>query len=324
MEVYFDPATVATLRGVFRFVVPEAVLLAVACVLFLGGTVRGGSRHVWGGVALAGLAAAALAALAQPRLPTAELVPTVSSIWPDALAHFTRVVALVGGAVLVLLSWDEVPDAVAAEYHGCLLLIAAGTSLTGLSNELITLFTALELISIPTYVLLYLPRTDRPAQEAAVKYFLLSIFSSGLLLFGFSYLYGLTGTTNIPAILEAFEGTEAGAGGPPVLALVAVVMVVAGLGFRITAVPFHFYAPDVYQGAPTAGAALLAFVPKLAGFVALIRVLGYAGPIRDMLGPTVYTGLTLRMQVPLLLWILAAITMTLGAFGVLAVLNTGA
>jgi NADH-quinone oxidoreductase subunit N len=190
------------------------------------------------------------------------------------------------------------------------LLIVAGTSLAGFANELITLFLALELISIPTYVLLYLPRPDRPAQEAAVKYFLLSIFSSGLLLFGFSYLYGLTGTTNVPALLEAFAGAETA--GPPPVALAAVVMVVAGLGFRITAVPFHFYAPDVYQGAPTSGAALLAYIPKVAGFVALIRLLGYAGPVRDLVGPAGYAGLTLKMQVPLLLWILAAITMTLG------------
>ena len=116
-----------------------------------------------------------------------------------------------------------------------------------------TLFLALELISIPTYILLYLPRVDRPAQEAAAKYFLLSIFSSAFLLFGFSYLYGLTGTTNIPAMLEAIAGAEGSGAGPPALAIAAIVMVVAGLGFRITAVPFHFYAPDVYQGRRPAG-----------------------------------------------------------------------
>jgi NADH-quinone oxidoreductase subunit N len=306
---YYDPSTVATLRDVFRYLVPEAVLLVVACVLFLGATCGCGNRRVWGTVALAGLLAAAVAAFFGPA--RSDLVPTISPIWPDTLATFTRILALVGGAILVLVSWDEVPDAVAGEFHGCLLLIAASTSLTGLANELITLFVALELISIPTYVLLYLPRSDRPAQEAAIKYFLLSIFSSAMLLLGFSYMYGLTGTTNVPAMLEAFAANDA-ATIPAPLALVAVVMIVAGLSFRITAVPFHFYAPDVYQGAPTSGAALLAFVPKVAGFVALIRLLGYAGPVHDLLGPTGYVGLTLKMQVPLLLWILAAISMTLG------------
>src|SRR5262249_18467454 len=157
-----------------------------------------------------------------------------------------RVVALIGGAALVLLSWEEVPDAYAGEFHGCLLLVVAGTALVGAANELITLFLALEVISIPTYVMLYLPRSDRPAPEAAGKYFLLSVFSSAVVLLGFSYLYGLTGTTNLPALLQALSVDDpTGQVGLPPLVLVAVVLAVAGLGFRITAVPFHFYAPDV-------------------------------------------------------------------------------
>src|SRR5205085_3310632 len=185
----------------------------------------------------------------------------------------------------------------------CLLLVTAGTALTAAAGELITLFLALELISIPTYVLLYLPRADRPAQEAAVKYFLLSIFSSALLLFGFSYLYGLTGTTNLAAILDALSGDAGGTAG---LALVAVVMVVAGLGFRITAVPFHFYAPDVYQGTATANAALLAFVPKVAGFVALLRLLGFVLPSAPLAGEADLhrVGTALSEQTPILLWFL--------------------
>src|SRR5262249_41042953 len=131
----------------------------------------------------------------------------------------------------------------------------------------------LEMISIPTYVLLYLPRVDTASQEAALKYFLLSVFSSALLLFGFSYLYGLVGTTNIPALVDALDRSRQTR--LPGVALAALVMVLAGLGFRITAVPFHFYAPDVYQGTTSSAAALLAFVPKAAGFIALIRVLGY-------------------------------------------------
>jgi NADH-quinone oxidoreductase subunit N len=150
-----------------------------------------------------------------------------------------------------------------------------------------------------------------------MKYFLLSIFSSALLLFGFSYLYGLSGTTNIPALLDALRPKSATpeAHRLPGLALVAVVMVVAGLGFKITAVPFHFYAPDVYQGASTSAAALLAFIPKVAGFVVLLRVLGYV-----WLENVALEGLTLGVPVPtLLFWILATVTMTIG--NVLALLQ---
>jgi NADH-quinone oxidoreductase subunit N len=300
--VYYDPAVTATLQSVFGLVVPEAILVAAACVLFLGATVRGG-RGLWAGAALVALSLATAAFFANPG-STAQLLPTVCPIWPDGLTFFVRIASLVTAVVLVLLTWSEVSDAVAGEYYGCLLLITAGVNLTAASNELITLFLALELISIPTYVLLYLARNDRPAQEAAVKYFLLSVFSSGMVLFGFSYLAGQTGTTNIPALLDAYAGT--GDGRLPVLALVAVVFIVCGLGFRITAVPFHFYAPDVYQGTSTGAAALLAVVPKLAGFAALVRLLGLVGPLRSE------PALAIDYHVSLLFWILAAITMTLG------------
>jgi NADH-quinone oxidoreductase subunit N len=299
---YYEPGITTTLQSVYTLVVPEAILVAAACVLFLGSTFRAG-RNLWAGMALLAIGVASTIFAANPGATT-DLVPTVSTIWPDGLTFFVRIVSLVSAVVLVFMTWGEVPERLAGEYYACLLLITAGVNLTAAANELITLFLALELVSIPTYVILYLAKNDRPAQESAVKYFLLSIFSSGLVLFGFSYLAGQTGTTNLPAIVDAYAGT--GDGRLPVLALVAVVFVVAGLGFRITAVPFHFYAPDVYQGTSTGAAALLAVIPKIAGFAALIRVLGLVGPLSGE------PALALDYHVALLLWILAAITMTLG------------
>ncbi|MFM7152203.1 MAG: NADH-quinone oxidoreductase subunit N [Gemmataceae bacterium] len=232
------------------------------------------------------------------------------------LSLFLKGLALITGILLVWMGWDEAGNDHAGEYHGCLLLIVAGISLVGAANDLATLFLALELVSIPTYVLLYLPRADQPAQEAAMKYFLLSVFSSGLMLFGFSYLYGLTGTTNIPGIVTGLEREPTGPIPWVGVSLLALLMVVAGLGFRITAVPFHFYAPDVYQGTTTPITAMLAFVPKVVGFVALIRLLGYAPGLTTMepLPGRIAGeyGLTLGEQVPMLLWIMAAVTMTLG------------
>ena len=274
MNHELSPATLDVLAGVFRFLIPELVLGLGACVLFLGATFRA-SRNLWGAFALATLAAAAAALyLGPPPAAPAEGL-YVAPLVHDNLAVLIRAVALAGAAVLVLCGWNEVSERFAAEYHACLLLIAGGVGLTAAANDLVTLFLALELVSIPTYVLLYLARSDTAAQEAATKYFLLSVFSSALLLFGFSYLYGLGGTTNLAAVLHAFQNSAAER--PPALTYVALVMVVAGLGFRVTAVPFHFYAPDVYQGTSATGAALLAFVPKVAGFVALFRLLGYVG-----------------------------------------------
>ena len=316
--------TVSALTDYFGYLWPEILLVIFACVLFLGGTWRGG-RSLWGGTALVGLAAAGLALWWRPvRLypmdaEARELARAGLYAGPVLFDHFAllvRVLALAGGAVLVLFSWDEVPDEQAAEYHACLLLMAAGMAFTAMANELVTLFLALELISIPTYVLLYLPRTDRVAQEAAMKYFLLSIFSSALTLFGFSYLYGLAGTTNMPALAQSLAAAPNGM--LPGIALAALVMVVAGLGFRITAVPFHFYAPDVYQGTTTGAAAILAFVPKAAGFAALVRVLGFVIPglVPSGTGVGLESHATsaqpLGEQVPVLLWIVAAVTMSLG------------
>jgi NADH-quinone oxidoreductase subunit N len=305
--------TVTSLIDYFPYLGPEIVLGVAACVLFLGGTWRAG-RHLWGTLALVALALAALLLWRTPVRSFADRGGAEASVFAapvvfDRLALLIRVLSLAGGAVLVLTSWDEVPDDQAADYHACLLLMIAGMNFTALANELVTLFLSLELVSIPTYVLLYLPRVDRPAQEAAMKYFLLSVFSSALLLFGFSYLYGLAGTTNLPAMAGAL-----GAGPLPGVALVALVMVVAGLGFRITAVPFHFYAPDVYQGTTTAAAALLAFVPKVAGFAALVRVLGFVLPAVPGAGGVVEArpAAALGDQVPFLFWIVAAVTMTLG------------
>ena len=314
----------------------EAVLGVAACVLFLGSTWRGG-RNLWGGAALIALVLAAIGlAYTAFEYPTIEAKAEAnaktelnnggaeqaaqiradvyaSPVSNSRLALFLKVLALAGGFVLVLTSWNEVSDRLAAEYHACVLLMTAGLCLTGAANDLITLFLALELISIPTYILLYLPRSDQRAQESAMKYFLLSIFSSALLLFGFSYLYGVAGTTNLTALSEALTRPAAATGG---LALTAMVLVTAGLGFKITAVPFHFYA-DVYQGTTPAAAAILAFVPKVAGFAALIRVFGFT--IGLVGTPQVFVGQMLEGQGLKLLWILAAVTMTLG--NVLALLQ---
>ena len=310
MTVLTDPGVQPAFTGVFRAVLPEIILVGTACLAFLAGPFAP-RRWLWFVASILGLTAAMVVA-GVVRVPMPD-VPTAAAILPDGAAGFVRWVALIAAAVFVFVSWAEVKHSNAAEYYGCLLVAAAGVSLTGRANDLITLFLALELISIPTYILLYLPAQGRLSQEAAVKYFLLSVMSSAVLLFGFSYLYGLTGTTNLTAIVDSL--TKAHQGGVPhsPLALVAVVLVVAAIGFRVTAVPFHFYAPDVYEGAPAGVVAQLAFLPKVAGFAALARLLGLVGADPRHLPFEAAT------QVPLLLWIIAVVTMTVG--NVLALLQ---
>jgi NADH-quinone oxidoreductase subunit N len=309
-----DPAVNESLRSIFPLIIPEMVLIFFACVLFILSTVKP-SKTLGGGLALVALLVSAWAATLTSDFfggLSSSLIPTVVPILGDNLALFVRAISILAGFLLVMMSWNDPAERRACDHHACLLCVVAGLSLVGTSNDLIFLFLALELISIPTYILLYLPKyEDKIAQEAAVKYFMMSIFSSAILLFGFSYLYGLTGTTNIRAMVEILPRVVAG--DQVNMALIATVFVLAGLGFRITAFPFHFYAPDVYQGGPTGTVAMLAFVPKVAGFTAMTKIFGnYAEMVEA--APVFISRLML------LLWVFAAITMTMG--NILALLQT--
>jgi NADH-quinone oxidoreductase subunit N len=309
-------------HDIFTWIIPEMILVAAACLMFVGGTFRPG-RDLWGWAALLSLALASVALWFAPGISSVSLTALYTGpvTW-DRLAIFFKIISLGGGAILILTSWNEVPERAAAEYQACVLIIVAGLSLTGSANDLVTLFLALELISIPTYVLLYLPKQDNAALEAAMKYFLLSIFASALMLFGFSYLYGLAGTTNLPAIAEALTRNEPTVSEAtvriPGVAMAALVLIVAGLGFKLAAVPFHFYAPDVYQGTSNSLAALLAFIPKVAAIAALIRIfnlvpLTHGGPQGlTLLEGSLRSGFLMGLQVGTLFWILAAVSMTLG------------
>lgn len=300
-------ASAAAVAAAFQAIIPETLLVVVACAMLLVGPfVRAGNSHTgdsrW---AWATLATFALAAILLAATGTRELSP-MAPFRLDAMALFTKVFGLASGAVLLLLGWQDWLVRRPAETLASLLFLVAGVNLVGAANDLVSLFLALELVSIPTYLLLYLSRADRTACEAAAKYFLLSIFSSALVLYGMSLLYGGIGSTNLEAVRVAALSTDAGA--VPLLWLVALVFIVAGLGFRITAVPFHFYAPDVFAGTSLPMAALLASVPKLAGFIALVRLVG------PSLEPILPGFATVGGQAAVVLWILAALTMFIGNF----------
>lgn len=294
------------LNDAARLIAPEIVLIATVCVMFLvgpflvgpAGQATAGLRHRWGGLALAALGTAWLIWFNSDVVNLAG-----GPFLADGLTWFARGLSLTLGSLLVLLLWNQIDDGHAAEAHACLLSIVAGTNLVAAANDLVELFLALELVSIPTYVLLYIVRRDRSTREATVKYFLLSVFSSALVLYGMAWLYGSTGTTNLTGIAQALSLPDQGEG---VMRHLALVLLVAGLAFRITAVPFHFYAPDVFQGVATSNAAMLSFIPKLVGFVALVRLL-------PLTGATITTRLWLPDEsARLLLAILAVATMFVG------------
>lgn len=296
----------ALVTGAVRLILPEVALVATVCITLFAaaflvserGEAPHGLRHRWGWLALLGWITAAILWW--------QSTPQPVSVGPFVLDDFTwfvRGVMLAAGMVLCLLQWNQADDSRAAECQACLMAIGAGVNLTAAANDLVVLFLGLELISIPTYLFLIMPRRDAPAQEATLKYFLLSIFSSALVLFGMSYLYGATGTTNLQAIYDAFRRTDVDQ--LPPLVAIAEVLLIAGLSFRITAAPFHFYAPDVFQGCQVSGAAMLSVVPKIAGFTALARLL--IVPL-----PAAHAGWLIVPEVENLLWWLAVITMFTG------------
>ncbi len=302
------------LTTAYRLVLPETLLVGVACVLFLAAVIYP-KRWLAIALGLLGLTAAGLVAAAFGPTEialfngsvegTSHAARSVAPFDPTGVAVFVRWLSLGAASLFLVLAYNETRDDTAAEYVACVLVVTAGVSLVARANDLISLFLALEMISIPTYVLLYLPAKSKAGQEAAAKYFLLSILSSAVLLFGFSYLYGLTGSTNLGAVVDALAEAHKHDVSP--MALVAIVLVIAGLGFRIAAVPFHFYAPDVYEGGPAGVVAQLAVVPKIAGLIALARILGMLDPLSNRLPfDAVHT------LIPLTLWVIAVITMTFG------------
>src|SRR3954467_12204988 len=258
------------------------MLLATACAMFFVGPMlvsdagdsEPGLRSRWGFISLVAIAVAWVTWL---HGDTAAVEGSLFRI--DHLAWFTRGLSLSAGFILVLTMWNQIDDAHSAEGYACLLTILAGTSLVAAANDLVSLFLSLELVSIPTYVILYLPRRDRENGEATLKYFLLSIFSSALVLYGMSWLYGVAGTTNFTAIQTVLASRPPHAG--ETMLEIAFALLLAALCFRITAVPFHFYAPDVFQGTTAANAALLSFIPKVVGFAALLRLIPLAGAVEN-------------------------------------------
>ncbi|APW59748.1 NADH-quinone oxidoreductase subunit N [Paludisphaera borealis] len=289
-----------TVQQTLLIVSPEILLLAVAIAMMTTSPFVRLSRGTWAGLAAVGLVASLLVLLAF-RGVHADLyaAPAVN----DALAFYARLLLILTGLILVALGHQEPSDDRAGEFFGALLMIEAGAMLVTASNDIVFLFVGLELVSIPTYLLLYLSRRTATTQEAATKYFYLSVFASGLLLYGLAFLYGLAGTTNLKTL--ALLASEMPNFPNLTIGVVAVVFIMAGLCFRVAAVPLHFYAPDVYQGSPAVIAAMLSWIPKVIGFVAIIRVLTSVLSAKGAIDPLVSKAI-------LLSWIIAAATMTLG------------
>ncbi len=215
----------------------------------------------------------------------------------DNYALVMKAMFLLAGYLVVLLSTNYVAegDYWENEYYGLLLSSILGMVLMASARDLITVFVALELLSIPAYMLATWRKRDLKSNEAGLKYYLMGVFASAIMLYGMSLLYGGAGSTLLTDINNAVSVDDS----PSAIVVMGVIFVIIGFAFKVSAFPFHTWAPDTYEGAPTPVTAFLSVASKAAGFVALLNLLfvGFYG--RD----DVYEPL---------IWILAATSMTVG------------
>jgi NADH-quinone oxidoreductase subunit N len=264
-----------------------------ACLL-LDVARTGGGRGALGGVGVLGLTGALVVSMALWGGPAASFQRMLAL---DDFALFFNVVFCATTALVLLLSvgYARRQAIEAGEYYVLVLFAAVGMMLMAGATDLLVVFLGLELMSISLYVLAGFFRTRAEGNEASLKYFLLGAFASGFFLYGIALLYGATGTTSLAGLGAALAAPGA-ARDPLVLGGLALLLV--GFGFKTSAVPFHMWTPDVYEGAPTTVAALIATGSKAAAFAGLLRVLLAMRVLQpDWLG---------------LLWLLAVLTMTVG------------
>lgn len=261
--------------GNLKVVLPEAFLSVMAMVILLLGTAVSERRKIW----LEYLALATLVAtgLFLTRFDIDKSVLAYSGMFmQDGFALVFKMMFILAGILTVLVSSDflRARGVFGGEFYALLLFSIVGMMLLASAYDFMTLFVGLELTTLATYILVGLTKKDLWSNEAAIKYFLLSIFASAILLFGMSIIYAAVGTTNFAQIHERIGDFTKHL---PTATVIALMFLIAGFGFKVTAVPFHMYAPDVYQGAPTPVTIFLSVGPKAAAFAGLARTLEAVG-----------------------------------------------
>lgn len=280
---------------------PEYILTVVGVLIMMLEPMlpAGANRKSLGWFAILGTLAALAATWCQLGVPAGQAF--YGTVQTDNFSIFFHLV--IGGIVLLTLltslEYFEGHASHAGEYFALVLFGAVGMMLMTCSVELLMVFIGLEISSISTYIMAGFRKSQATSSESALKYFLLGSFATGFFLYGVALIFGATGTTSISAIAAALSTTTS-----PLLAYTALAMILIGLGFKVSAAPFHVWTPDVYQGAPAPVVGLMSTAPKAAAFAVLLRITYGAFP-------------SMEHRWFVMLWILAAISMTVGNLGAL-------
>src|SRR5215813_2369252 len=285
-------------------ILPELVLGAFGIIVMMVDPLLkpGNSRKGLGLISLVGTFGAIVATLCQiawmHRDPSFANPGWFGMVRVDNFSIFFHLLIPAISAICILASLEylDAQNIRSGEYYALILFGTVGMVLMSSAIELVLIFIALEISSISTYVLAGYRRRNAGSSESSIKYFLLGSFATAFFLYGVALMFGATGSTNIPEIQSALA-----AGNPSLLAIAATALMIVGLGFKVASAPFHIWTPDVYEGAPVPIVALMSTGPKAAAFAVLLRVL-FATTTTEWFW---------------LIWISAALSMTLGNFGAL-------
>lgn len=256
-------------------ILPEILLLVLAALVLFYDMLTGeqGKRGL-GWLTFGGLAVIFVVGLAVSRPGAAGELLWGGMVRHDWLGFAFKMLFIFGAAITALFAMDVKPLGQRGEFYALMLASTLGMNFMASAGNLVMLYLAIETTSIPLYVLAGFFKLDRKSTEAGFKYLLFGALTSTVMLYGFSLLYGFTGTTDIYAITDSVIAGDL----PLVLILGTLLLVLVGFGFKVSVVPFHFWAPDVYEGAPTPVAGFLSTASKAAGFAVLMRVLTVAFP----------------------------------------------
>ncbi len=287
--------TVTDLLNNMNVILPLVVLIAWSCMLLILDLTIPKEHKGWTAV-MAALGLLLSLGISIARFGTAATAFN-GMVISDGFASFLNILFLFSGLAAITLAYDYLKrmDIERGEYYSLLLFSICGMMLMAVANDLIVVFLALELLSIPLYVLAGFARPRLESEEASLKYFLMGAFAGGFVVFGIALIFGATGTTNLSSIFASIGSITTNL---PLLTLGAALILV-GFGFKVAAVPFHMWTPDVYHGSPSAVTAFMSVGAKAGGFAALLRIFVSAFP-------------ALSTDLTMIIWVISALTMFLG------------
>ena len=300
----------AQMQAVGRYLMPEVILTLMACALLVLDVVTPQSKKRWiGYVSIGGVIASGFSLfwMWYTLRPATQFFAFSDMFVIDNLAIAFKAIFLVAAALSIAISikYLDVEEDQHGEYYALVLFSTVGMMVIASGSDLLSLYIGMELMALSVYVLVGYMKRDRRSNEASMKYFLMGAFSSGILLYGISLFYGVTGSTNLVKIANALGGEAAKS---DLLIVVATILIAAGLCFKIAAVPFHMWAPDAYEGAPTSVTAFMSVGVKAGSYALFARIfLSGLYPLYD--------------NWVILLGIIAAITMTWGNVGAVTQTN---